>query len=292
MSAVVAAALWAGVGLGLTIVIAGLTGRTLFAGAPAVVRSEGRGAGSIVYRVPTRIAAAIGGGLVVFGASRWIAAGFLAGAAIWATPRVLGGKAVRDAAIARTEAIAAWTEMIRDSIVAASGLEEAIVATGPVAPAPISGEVRDLVRRLDHLTLPDALVAFGREVNHPSADLVVAALVIAARMEVSDLSSLLSRLADAIRDDARMRIRVEVGRTRVRTAAKVIVGVVAATVVLLAITSRDYLAVYDDPAGQIMLVIAGGFFAAGGWLLDRMATVALPERFNARTSAMTGAAQW
>jgi hypothetical protein len=35
---------------------------------------------------------------------------------------VLGGRAARDAAIARTEAIAAWTEMVRDSIVAASGL--------------------------------------------------------------------------------------------------------------------------------------------------------------------------
>src|SRR5690606_33878167 len=120
-----------------------------------------------------------------------------------------------------------------------------------------------------------------------SADLVVAALVIAARMEVSDLSGLLSRLADAIRDDARIRIRVEVGRSQVRTAAKVIVGVVAATVVLLAVTNRDYLTVYDELGGQLMLLVAGGIFALGGWLLDRMATVDLPERFNARTAAMT-----
>jgi Flp pilus assembly protein TadB len=106
-------------------------------------------------------------------------------------------------------------------------------------------------------------------------------------MEVSDLSGLLSRLADAIRDDARMRIRVEVGRSQVRTAAKVIVGVVAATVVLLAVTNRDYLTVYDELGGQLMLLVAGGIFALGGWLLDRMATVDLPERFNARTAAMT-----
>src|SRR3546814_5847459 len=56
-----------------------------------------------------------------------------------------------------TEAIASWTEMIRDSIVAASGLEEAIVATAPVAPTPIASEVRTLVRRLEHQRLPDAL---------------------------------------------------------------------------------------------------------------------------------------
>src|SRR3546814_20690235 len=65
-----------------------------------------------------------------------------------ALPGVLGGQLNRERAIARTEAIASWTEMIRDSIVAASGLEEAIVATAPVAPTPLASEVRTLFRRL------------------------------------------------------------------------------------------------------------------------------------------------
>jgi hypothetical protein len=80
-----------------------------------------------------------------------------------------------------------------------------------------------------------------------------------------------------------MRIRVEVGRTRVRTATKVIVGVVIAAVVFLAIANRDYLAVYDSAGGQIMLAIVGGIFALGGWLLTRMADIELPERFTARS---------
>jgi tight adherence protein B len=100
-------------------------------------------------------------------------------------PGILGGKATRQRAIDRTEAIASWTEMIRDSIVAASGLEEAIVATANVAPAPIASEVRPMVRRLDHERSPTRLVAFGEDLNHPSGDLVVAALVIASRMEAS-----------------------------------------------------------------------------------------------------------
>ncbi|HNG25630.1 MAG TPA: hypothetical protein PLC03_16815, partial [Microthrixaceae bacterium] len=135
--------------------------------------------------------------------------------------------------------------------------------------------------------LPDALVAFGNDLNHPSGDLVVAALVIAARMEASDLSSLLSRLADATRGEARMRIRVEVGRTRVRTATKVIVGVVVAAVVFLALVNRDYLAVYDSPVGQLVLAVVGAIFATGGWLLTRMARIDLPERFTARAASPT-----
>ena len=84
-----------------------------------------------------------------------------------------------------------------------------------------------------------------------------------------------------------MRIRVEVGRTRVRTATKVIVGVVIAAVVFLAIANRSYLTVYDSAGGQVMLAIVGGIFALGGWLLTRMAEIDLPERFTARAGGPT-----
>ncbi len=138
--------------------------------------------------------------------------------------------------------------------------------------------------RLERYSLVGALTAFGEDLAHPSGDLVVAALTIAARTEASDLSSLLSRLAEAIRGEARMRIRVEVGRTQVRTASKVIVGVVGATIALLAVLNREYLAAYASPGGQIVLLIVGGVFALGGWLLMKMADIEMPERFSTRTT--------
>lgn len=275
MSAVLGAA----VGLGVLLVAAGLTGRSLFA-------ATGRPRRWVLPKLLTaRVAAAGGTALLVAVLTGWLVGALLAAAAVVALPRLLGGRAAREAAIARTEAIAGWAELIRDSIAAASGLEEAVVATLPVAPAPIRREVTLLVRRMRHASLPDALASFGDEVDHPSADLVVAALTIAARMEASDLTGLLSRLADSIRGEARMRIRVEVGRTTVRTATKVIVGVVAATVVLLAALNRDYLAAYDTAAGQLVLGVVGAIFAAGGWLLVRMAGLELPDRFTARRPA-------
>ncbi len=278
MSALVLAALAAGVAVGLLITAAGVAGRPLFAPVDldAVVARSGRSL--------ARLAAVFAAGLFVLAATGWVVGAVLAGAAAWVLPGILGGKAEREAAIGRTEAIASWTEMIRDSIVAASGLEEAIVATAPVAPPAIAPEVRAMVHRLDHQRLPDALVVFGNDLHHPSGDLVVAALVIAARMEASDLSGLLSRLAEATRGEARMRIRVEVGRTRVRTATKVIVGVVIAAVLFLAVANGEYLDVYDSPSGQVMLAIVGGVFALGGWLLTRMAAIDLPERFTARAT--------
>ena len=279
MSTLIIAALGGLVGAGAFLVLAGLAGRPVFVG------GSGR-LGKIVTSVaPAKAAAAVAAGGAAFALTGWPVGGVLTGAAVLAGPRLLGGRAARDASIARTEAIAAWTEMVRDSIAAASGLEEAIVATAGVAPPAIRPEVVALVRRLEHQSLTDALAAFGDDVSHPSADLVVAALSIAARMEASDMTGLLSRLADAIRGEARMRIRVEVGRTRVRTATKVIAGVVAATILLLAVLNRSYLVAYDSPSGQIVLLIVGGIFAAGGWMLLHMSALDLPERFSARSSA-------
>ena len=227
MSALVFAALSAGVALGLLLIVAGLTGRQILDAPSDYVRRI------TVSSVLPRAALACVAGLVALAATGWVVGGIMAAIAVVILPGVLGGKVARQRAIDRTEAIASWTEMIRDSI----------VATAPVAPAPIAPEVRTMVRRLDHQRLPEALVAFGHDLDHPSGDLVVAALVIASRMEAADLSGLLSRLAEATRGEARMRIRVEVGRTRVRTATKVIVGVVIAAVVFHAIANRSYLTV-------------------------------------------------
>ncbi|QYG94404.1 hypothetical protein HC251_19490 [Iamia sp. SCSIO 61187] len=282
MTALLIAGLAAGAGLGVVLMVAGLSGRDLLPETGDVLRvPTGRGL--------TRLAVVVVVALAVVTFTGWVVGGILAGVAGWTLPSMLGGRTARQDAIAKTEAIATWTEMIRDSIVAASGLEEAITATASVAPAPISIEVAGLVRRLDHQRLPDALVAFGADLEHPSGDLVVAALVIASRLEASDLSNLLSRLADAARGEARMRIRVDIGRTRVRTAAKVIVGVVIAAVAFLAIGNRGYLDVYDEPAGQLVLGLVGGVFFLGGWLLTRMAAIEMPERFTARVVSPGGA---
>ncbi|MGH9030542.1 MAG: type II secretion system F family protein [Acidimicrobiia bacterium] len=280
MSTVVAALLGSGIGLGVLLVVAGMTGRAVLESADGQRTRRLRSFANSAHARDVAVAAGIA--LVVVLLTGWPVGGVLAGGAALAAPRLLGGRAARESAVARTEAIASWTELIRDSIAAASGLEEAIMATAPIAPAAIRREVSLLVTRLRHSSLPDALAAFGDDVRHPSADLVVAALTIAARMEASDLSGLLSRLAESIRGEARMRIRVEVGRARVRTAAKIIVGVVIATVVLLAGLNREYLEPYGSALGQVVLLVVAAIFATGGWLLVRMAGIELPERFSAR----------
>src|SRR5262249_36955946 len=66
----------------------------------------------------------------------------------WFASELLGGSRAVDVVVARTEAIATWTEMLRDTIGAAHGLESAIAATAPVAPGPIHDEIGALAARL------------------------------------------------------------------------------------------------------------------------------------------------
>ena len=226
--------------------------------------------------------------LVVLVVTRWPVAAVLAGLGTVLAPRLLGGSRARRDAIDKTEAIASWAESVRDTMAAAAGLEEALTATAVAPPAAIAPEVRRLAERLRHQRLTDALAAFGDELDHPSSDLVVAALTIAARMEAADLGSLLSRLAVSIRDDATMRVKVEVGRQRLRTSAKIILGSVAATVVMLMVLNRSYLDAYDSLLGQAMLAVVGGVFAGGSWLMAKMSDIDLPERFVPRTGSRIG----
>ena len=66
---------------------------------------------------------------------------------------LFGGRAAREAGVARTEAIATWTEMLRDTIGAAHGLEAAISCSTNrerlIQRAPASRSVRSLDRVAD-----------------------------------------------------------------------------------------------------------------------------------------------
>ena len=57
-------------------------------------------------------------------------------------------------ALERIEAIATFTEMLRDTISAAAGLEQAILAAEPVAPAPVREPVLMLAARLRRAPRP------------------------------------------------------------------------------------------------------------------------------------------
>lgn len=277
MNVLIAAVFGAGIGLGLVLLAAGIRGHRVLPSLTGLVRGAARTQSAVAWLAGATVA-----GLVVYGLLGWPVAALLAGGAVLWLPRPLAARHGRDRVVARTEAIASWAEMIRDNMAGSAGLEQALLASSRVAPPAIAPELRRFASRLEHHRLTDALVRLGQDLDHPSADMVVVALVNAARMEARDLGPLLGRLADTIRSDVRMRLRVEVGRARIRTSARIVAATTAVTIGFLFVFSRQLLAAYDSTAGQLWLLVVAAVFAAGGWMLHTYGQIEMPERFSAR----------
>jgi tight adherence protein B len=260
-----------GVGLGALIIAAG------WAGVLGGFRPE-----PVAKALPLRrMAAAVGAGVLVGAVTGWPMGAVLAGGFTWWAPALLGDRAGSRSSIARTEAIAAWAEMLRDTMAGAAGLEQALAATAAVAPPAIRAEVGALVAHLDREPLGAALRAFAEDLADPTGDLVVASFVLVAERQARRLGDLLSALAVAARAEASMRLRVEAGRGRTRTSVRVVVGTTAAMAVGLSMLNRGYLQPYDTATGQLVLGLVGGCFAAAFAWLARMARTQGPARLLA-----------
>ncbi|MBV9381884.1 MAG: type II secretion protein F, partial [Streptosporangiaceae bacterium] len=127
------ALLGVGVGVGLLLVIIGWRGvdANRRPGPFGRARSR-RSAAAKDQRQALRIGLAVAVGVLAGVATGWVVGAVLAGLAVWALPRVLGRDPEQARRVARIEAIATWTEMLRDTLSAAAGLEQAILATAPL----------------------------------------------------------------------------------------------------------------------------------------------------------------
>lgn len=271
-----------GVGAGVLLLVSGASGTTAHSGAASRVRKLD----SDFQRRAARAAAAA---FLILVLTRWPVAAVACGLLGWFASDLLGGRAQRDAGVARTEAIASWTEMLRDTIGAAHGLEAAIAATAPVAPDPVRVEVMTLAVAIEREPLPRALRRLASDLAHPIADLVVSALSVAASGSVRELADLLGTLATAARDEAAMQLRVEAARARMRTAVRVITSCTVLTAVGLVVLNPDYVDVYSTALGQVTLSLIAICWGMALWWLGKMSEFRTPERFLTAEPESAGA---
>jgi len=180
------------------------------------------------------------------------------------------------------EALAVWTEQLRDTMAGASGMEQALTVTSQTAPTVLRPAVQRMSARLGFTNLADSARQFAEDVDHSLADFVAAALITAAENQVRDMGALLGHLAECCRDDVHMRTRVWVARARLRSAVRIITVVVVAFILGLLVLNPTYLAPYSSPSGLVALVIIGGLFIGSLVLLQRLGRVDTPDRFVAR----------
>ncbi len=265
------------VGGAVLLLIVAIRGTTPKDATPSLFRRSG---GRRARKSTIQLAAALAVGLVVLAITRWlvlaVALGLLAGLA----DRFFGGASEERRAIDRLDALATWTEAMRDTIAGAVGLEQAIPATAVNAAPAIKPSLNLLVDRLRiREPLPTALLRFADDLDDPSADLICAALVLNARLRGPGLRDVLSALAMSARSELDVRHKVAAERRSTRRSVQVVVGITLAVAAALVLFNPSYVEPYTSFIGQFVLLIVVLLYTAGLVWLRRLAKIEVPDRF-------------
>ena len=220
--------------------------------------------------------------LVTYLLTTWLLVSVVTGLVVSAVPALKSKQRLRRDERGLADAIATWTEQLRDTLAGAHGLEQAIVATSVHAPLAISSAVSRLSAQIQYGRLSDGLRRFADDVDHPISDFVSAALITATEYPARDLAQLLGHLAQCARDEGRMRTRIWVGRARTRSSVRIITFVVIGFVCALVVFNREYLNVYSSFEGQIILSGIFILFGCSLIMLDQFSRIAAPQRFIRR----------
>ncbi|MFJ3495885.1 type II secretion system F family protein [Streptomyces sp. NPDC086091] len=225
-------------------------------------------------------------GLAVLLLTRWTVAGLATAVLVFFWDRLFGGAAEERAAMKRVEALASWTESLRDTIAGAVGLEQAIPASARAAAPVLRPHLDALVDRLRARTpLPDALQVLADEIDDASADIIVAALILNARLRGPGLRQVLGALAKSAREEVDMRQRVMAQRAATRRSVQIVVAVSIAFVLGLSVFNREFVEPYGTAVGQLVLACVCGLFGLGFWWLRKLSTIETPERFLVRDTS-------
>lgn len=232
---------------------------------------------------------ALGAGLaaVALLATGWLVVAIGVGLLGFFAQALFGGARHGRTEVLRLEALASWTESLRDTIAGAVGLEQAIPASYNAAAPILKPPLALLIDRLHTRDpLPDALLKFGDDLNDPGADLILAALVLNARLRGPGLRDVLTALSQAAREEMDMRNRIEASRASTRRSVQIITILTLIVVFGLRFLNPAYVEPYDSFAGQVTLAVVCAVFAAGFLWLRSLSKYDTAGRFlDTRTGA-------
>lgn len=243
-------------------------------------------------RAATRALIAAIAGLVIASATGWPVAGLATVALVLSWDKIAGGLAAERAAAVKVEALAAWSETLRDTMAGAAGLEQAIPAAARTAHPLLAEPMAAMVERLgSRLPVPDALASFADEVDDPDADVIIAALILNSQLRGPGLGDVLRSLSRSAREMAHLRQRITAQRAQSRRGVQIIVAATAGIIAYTAVFDHGFVAAYDSPVGELVLAVILALFAAAFAWMRALARVEVGGRILARPAAAPGPAR-
>lgn len=218
-----------------------------------------------------RVAACVVGaaGLVMW--TGWPTMAVIGFLALWHLPRVLGPDRVSQRAIELSDAVATFAEMLRDTLSAAAGLQQAVLAAGPLAPEPVAEACARLAERIESGTpLPEAIAAWADQIADRHADVVAGCLILASRRQSGNTAAVLNNVAASAREQAGIRRRAVASQAKPRTSVRVTVCVIVALFTVLLVGDSPFMSPYDSFLGQVVLLVVAGIFGVALRWTDKL----------------------
>lgn len=271
-----------GVGFGVLLVVAGLRGSDA---APALKRTPRVAKLARALAGPLlglRLAAGLIAAVGVLVSTRWPVAAVAIAVLIIGWPALFGATGATRSRIAQLEALAMWTESLKDLVSGATGLHEAIPASvetaAPILQRPLGRLLGTVGDAKELLTI--ALEELAADLADPTADLIIAAMIMNAKARGPGLASSLERLAESTREELELRRRIDASRRGGRRNLQIIITMVVIMAGLMAfVFPPAFSQPYRTPAGQLVLVIVFGIFGASFAWIRRLSDPDVPETF-------------
>ena len=233
-----------------------------------------------VRRLGSRALAAVMVGVVVLAATRWVLPALVCGAMSWWVTGLIADRDRRGPGeLERVEALATWTEQLRDVLMAGDQPIGAIQATVSTCPEPVRPQVRALASRLGRQPEQVVLRQFADDLDDPTADLIAAGLLVALT-KGGRAERVLSSLAQQARHQAERRKLLEAEREPARREVWWVTGLMTAQLIGGLVFARSsYLAPYRTLGGQVVLCALLGAFLALIVYVQRLSRFTRPARF-------------
>lgn len=233
-----------------------------------------------VRRLGGRALVAVMVAVVVLAATRWVLPALVCGAMGWWVTGLIADRDRRGPGeLERVEALATWTEQLRDVLMAGDQPIGAIQATVATCPEPVRPQVRALASRLGRQPEQVVLRQFADDLDDPTADLIAAGLLVALT-KGGRAERVLSSLAQQARHQAERRKLLEAEREPARREVWWVTGLMTAQLVGGLVFARSsYLAPYRTLGGQVVLCVLLGAFLALIVYVQRLSRFTRPARF-------------
>lgn len=254
-NALLAISVTAGI-LGLLVVVLGFMPRLDANGKPTRLRSA---RSSLTRRLTRRqlvsLVIGIAVGLLLWSVTGWPILIAVAPLAAIGIPYLLGN-AGEQKNIERLEALETWTRGLSGlTIGGATSLEQTVLASVGSSPEPIRKEVSTLAARLNaRWPTRTALRKLADDLADPTADLVVAHLLLAERVRGAGLANALNDLAEIIFEEVKMRRAIEADRAKPRMSARIITIMTVGILVLVPFLG-EFVKPYQSTVGQVTLAV-------------------------------------